>query len=340
VHLRAAVLSAATISVALLAGCAGGSQGTNSALPTSGMSQNQMHPDRFDPARSGVLPRFLSRLHFVPAPVGRPQIYAGKKDLYVSDAGTGVVDVLANKGYKPIGTISSGLAGPDGDFLDKAGNLYVANYAGPYVEEYAPGGSTPSFTYSTGMADAVGVGVDGKGNVYEADYSASGFVNEYKQGSNTVLNTCLVGGNAEGVAVDAKGDVFVDYNLSTGGAKIAEYKKGLKGCHETVLGVSLSFAGGMVLDKASNLVVCDQQGPTVDVIAPPYSSVTRTIGSGFSDPFHVTLSLKNKLAFVADVSNAAVYVINYTTGAITKTLNSANGITDPYSAVDGPNAVY
>jgi hypothetical protein len=337
------LLSAAVAggALALLAACSGGSQVP--AIPGAGMTQNQSRS--FSAAeRSGVAPKFLSMLHFGKASPGSvsPARYRGLKALYVSDAGTGAVEILKNGTWASLGSISTGLGGPDGDFLDKKGNFYVANYSGVTIQEYKPHGTSPSFTYSSGMTDPVGVDVDTHGNVYEADYSSggSGFVNEYAQGSNTVLHTCSPGGAVEGVAVDLAGDVFVDYNTPSSGAKITEYKGGLSGCKATVLGVTLGFAGGMVLDAHSNLIVCDQTAPAVDVIDPPYSSVTGTLGSGYSDPFHVTINKANALAFVADAAAANVQVLKYPSGTNVITLGSAQGLSDPFSAVDGPNAVY
>jgi DNA-binding beta-propeller fold protein YncE len=144
----------------------------------------------------------------------------------------------------------------------------------------------------------------------------------------------------QGVAVDKAGDVFADVSIGSSGAYITEYQNGLNGCHATILAVSLASAGGMAIDRNSDLIVCDQMGPTVDVIAPPYTIVTRTLGSGFADPYDVTLNRKNTLAFVPDAYYAEVFVIDYATGVIKETLGAANGLSHPLSAVDGPNAVY
>jgi hypothetical protein len=64
------------------------------------------------------------------------------------------------------------------------------------------------------------------------------------------------------------------------------------------------------------------------------------LGSGYSDPFHVTVNKSNHLAFVTDVNDADVRVLKYPSGADVTTLGSANGLTIPSSAVDGINAVY
>ncbi|MBV9263117.1 MAG: hypothetical protein JO324_02270, partial [Candidatus Eremiobacteraeota bacterium] len=77
-----------------------------------------------------------------------------------------------------------------------------------------------------------------------------------------------------------------------------------------------------------------------EVIDPPYTSVTRTIGSGFSGAINVKLNKKNTLAFVADYGNNTVTIVNYVTGANVTVLGRANGVVSPRAVVDWPNAVY
>jgi DNA-binding beta-propeller fold protein YncE len=326
-----AVWTAAVAAATLLAGCSGESPGTGSTIPGSGMTQNSARP--------------LSDLGVAPA--RHHHRYLGLKDLYVADITNNAIEILANGTYKNVGSISYGISYPVDDFLDKKGNLYVAN-AYPYsnIMEYAPGKTTPSFTYNAGMFGPQGVSVDGAGNVYEVDFSL-GSVNEYAQGSNVVLHTCPVA-NPEGVAIDASGNVFVDaLNTALNGTNIIEYIGGLikRGhpyrCQPTTLGATLVFGAGMVLDNNNDLVVCDQNGnsPAVDIIAPPYSRITRTLGSGYSDPYHVTLNKSNALAFVADAGLDEVFVYAYKTNTLVATLGSGNGLAAPFSAVDGPNAV-
>jgi DNA-binding beta-propeller fold protein YncE len=128
----------------------------------------------------------------------------------------------------------------------------------------------------------------------------------------------------------------VAYEASSGG-KITEYTGGLSGCSGTVLGVSLEYPGGMVIDKKGNLVVCDQDAEAVDIIASPYSSVTGTLGSGYDDPFHVTINKKNKQAYVANYAGFDVFVLSYPAGAVKATLNTSNGLSSPAAAVDSQN---
>jgi hypothetical protein len=330
----------ASIAIGFAAGCSGGSPSQTSMPPGAGAGYTNL-ASSIDLARSGRSPRAIALLRSG-QPASRERKFTkktGLKDLYVSGYVPADVLILENTDYKDAGSISKGLISPDGDFVDTSGNLYVTDYDGVDIQEYKPGGKSPSFTYNAGMTDPVNVSLDTHGNVYEADFDGY-YVNEYAQKSNTVIDTCSPGGAVEGVAVDENNDVFVDYNLTPSGTgKIVEYKGGLAGCNATSLGVTLDFAGGMVLDAQGNLIVCDENKPAVDVIAPPYSAITGTLGSGFYiSPFHVTLDKNNKLAFVAD--DYDVFVVDYPSGSLAATLGSANGITFPAGAVDAENAVY
>ncbi|MGA8474609.1 MAG: hypothetical protein WB681_06040 [Candidatus Cybelea sp.] len=317
--LTAPMLIAAMAGSALLSGCAGGSQSNNSMVPGSD---------------AVPLPRAL--------PNGRvnPNDYEGLRDLYVGDLDGQAVKILKNKTYREIGAITNGIQNPNGMVLDRRGNLYVANDSVPSITEYAPNATSPSFTYSLGMQSAISVSVDVHGNVYEAD--GTGYTEQYSQGINAPVAGCTPSGatGVTGVAVDAANDVFV--SVITGGVNfIAEYPGGFGDCsHEKVLTAPVVFPYGISIDKNKDLLVADADNARVDVIDPPYSSVTRTIGAGFLEPTTVTLSRNNKLAFATDFQVHDVFVINYQTGAMITTLGSIYGLADPTAAVDGPNAVY
>ena len=305
------------------------------------------------PARSGVAPKFLGMIGRAHAAKRGVSPAFTNHVVYVDDFGTNVAEVIKyNHWTTNEGTISTGTNGPDGNWVDKpvAGvrHFYVANYANPNITEYDTAGNLV-FTYSAGIADPVDVTTDKLGNVYEADFnftvSGGGYVNEYRQQSNIVLASCSPGGNVEGVAVDKHGNVFVDYNNTSGSANIIEYAHGLlaSGCVGAVLPITLGFAGGMVFDRQGDLVVCDQigtgGGAVVDIIAPPYTAVTGTLGSGWLDPFHVTVDMAGTRAYVTDLSAADVSVLNYPSGSPIATITSASGLLTPTSAVDEHNLV-
>jgi hypothetical protein len=348
-------VATAIVSTVLLSACSGGvSQGTNAGLPSTGASQSK---GLSDPARSGIAPKFLGMV---------PHGHAIKRGvtpaftnhvIYLNDSGTNVVDVIKYNHWTTFeGTISSGMNGVDGNWVDKpvggVRHLYVANYINPNITEYDTAGNL-IFTYSAGMADSVDVTTDKNGNVYEADFNGDvqngGYVNEYAQQSNAVMASCSPGGNVEGVAVDKHGNVFISYdNLTADFGSVAEYVGGLvaSGCTATVEPITFGYVGSIVLDRQGNLVVCDQTGPgfsgaVVDVLAPPYNAITGTLGSGFADPFHMTIDMAGTRAYVADAGNAAVDVLTYPGGAPVATINSTSttGVVAPFSAVDEHNLV-
>jgi len=345
----------AVVSAVLLSACSNGvSQGTNTGLPSTGVSQSK---GLSDPARSGVAPKFRGMVrHGHGAKHGVTPAFTNHV-LYVDDSGNNAADVIKYNHWTIFeGTISSGMNGVDGNWVDKpvggVRHLYVANYINPNITEYDTAGNLV-FTYSTGMADPVDVTTDKHGNVYEADFNGDvqggGFVNEYAQQSNTVLASCSPGGNVEGVAVDKHGNVFVAYdNLTADFGTIIEYPGGLaaSGCTATVEPITFGYVGGIALDRQGNLVVCDQTGPgfsgsAVDVLAPPYSAITGTLGSGFADAFHVTIDMAGTQAYVADAGAADVAVLTYPGGSNVATIDSASttGVVTPSSAVDEHNLV-
>jgi hypothetical protein len=245
------------------------------------------------------------------------------------------VEVLENHSWRPVGSITNGINGPEGNWYDKYG-LYVANFTGKDVTQYNADG-TLTHTYSSGMDNPATVTTDSQGNVYEADFSG-GFVNEYHQGRNSLVVTCTpqAGGLVEGVAVDASDNVFVTYELNRRGL-ISEYKGGLRGCSGTRLGATVSIPGTMVLDKNNNLVICDQAGDAVDIIKPPYKHISGTLGSGYVEPIQATLNKQNSHAYVADYGARAVYVLTYPGGSRTARLGTSNGPALPVGAVDSEN---
>lgn len=325
--------------IAVLSACAG-SQSSPPGLLGSASTQSSA---AMGLARSGGSPKFGGPIPMRGTIVLR-QIAAAHHaaDLFVSDdgsnAGVGSVDVLANKKWKYRTGITDGIDGPDGSFYAK-GNFYVANYLGVNITEYSSSNAL-AYTYNSGMIDPIDVTVDSRGNVYEADYSSPGYVNEYRQQSNSVVATCSPGGGVEGVAVDKSGNVFADYNVdASGNGMIVEYRHGLSNCKSKVLPITLAFAGGMAIDDKGNLLVCDQNSVAIDVIPPPYTSVSKTFGSGYSIPFHITINKKNTQAYVGDYGTGEVYVLKYPSGQSVKTLGVSNGIAFAWAAVDSNNFV-
>lgn len=299
----AVALSAAAV---LLSGCSGSPQGNPaSALPIAYSGAHRAQP--------GAI------LH----------------SLYVSD---GDIQVLRYRTWANLGTITNGIVTPLLLWVGTNGNLYVANHDGSDITEYDPSGNLV-FTYNAGMFLPAGVTTDGVGNIYEGDYA--GIVNEYAEGANTVIGHCSVGGAILGVAVDKHGNVFVDYEAGGSFGSILEFRHGLTGSHciKTIFPVTLGSFGGIAFDSKDNLVVADSGSGAVDVIAPPYISITGTLGSGYVKPIDVTLNRGRTRAYVSDEGSGSVQVVTYPGGMPIATIGSTYGISFPVSAVDSDNYV-
>jgi hypothetical protein len=92
-----------------------------------------------------------------------------------------------------------------------------------------------------------------------------------------------------------------------------------------------------VLDKNDNLLLVDQLDNVVDVIAPPYNSITSQISA--NQAFMVTINKRNDQIYVSDALGGVVYVDAYPSGSRIATLGASNGITEPYGVSDTENYV-
>jgi hypothetical protein len=231
--------------------------------------------------------------------------------------------------YSLKGTITNSLDRPYSLWYDHQGNLYAANYGAADVTEYSKNSDTPSFTYSSGLTCPSGVTTDTKLNVYVTD-SCNGNVTEYNQGTSSISVQCTISYvSAKNVAVDASGDVFVSYQATSGHGGIAEYVGGLgNGCNATFYQPINGSQGppvqpaGLAIDKKGILILCDVMGARVDVIPPPYSSISKYI-SGFSSPERIALDKKQSLLFVTDSGLNETMVLKYPSGKLKTTIPAA-----------------
>lgn len=265
------------------------------------------------------------------------------RTLYVSDYGASVVDVQKYRTWQNIGSITNGVNRPLTTWVDRAGNLYVVNgYPTENVSEYDPSGNL-LFTYNSGLMFPSAVTTDRFGVVYEAD--GDGSVNEFGQQSTYVAATCSPGGSSDGVngvALDKHGDVFALYgDPHTTFSNIIEYPHGLlqSRCAGTVLPFTLQEATSIVVDPQGNLVVAVPGSKAVDIIAPPYTAVTGTLGSGWAFPESATIDKAGTQAYVTDGGTSTVEVVTYPGGASVATIGSADGLSNPDYAIDSKNFV-
>ena len=174
-------------------------------------------------APAAAQPVAFSRLH------GRPLATPGHDFIYVADAGLNTVWIFPGRGAdpSPVGSITNGVNGPQGMYIDSRGNLYVTNPGNATVTIYSPGSSTPSLTLTKDLTVPAAVAVDSKGNIWvdNAEGSYHGSVVEFPAGSSTP-STVISGISPFGLALDSKGSLYVATHTYTKGNFIAVYPPG------------------------------------------------------------------------------------------------------------------
>jgi hypothetical protein len=122
-----------------------------------------------------------------------------------------------------------------------------------------------------------------------------------------------------------------------------EFKGGLAGCSGTALGAQIGASGGLILDNHNNIIVCDQWNAVVDVIAPPYSGITGTIGGPWVNPYQLSLEKRGKkmLLYVSDdqggpSGTGQIQVFGYPSGTLVTSLSGGTffyplGVTDTFN---------
>jgi DNA-binding beta-propeller fold protein YncE len=131
------------------------------------------------------------------------------------------------------------------------------------------------------------------------------------------------------VAVDASENAYVTtYAPGFKGGEIFEYSAG--STQGTNLGIVTDAPGGIALDKAGDIVTADQSLPGVLVFPPGKTKSSRTFAQNALDPDPVRLDKEGRRVYVGDSVGNAVYVYDYSSGALVDT------ITD---GVDGPNGL-
>lgn len=250
--------------------------------------------------------------------------------LYVSSYHLGYVDIYCTKGHNqaPIGKITDGIKTPEGAAVDVKGNLYITNTSANTVTEYAPGTTTPAFTYSSGLSNPAGVAIDSKQNVYVTSLTPAS-VEVFPQGQNSPSERITDAPYPIDVAIDASGNAYVTtYTSSFKSGEILEYSPG--STTGTNLGIVTKQPGGIVVDKAGDIVTADQGLPGVLVFPPGKTSPSETFARNTIDPDPVRFVHGETTVYVGDAIANAVYVYDYPSGTLVDT------ITD---GIDGPNGL-
>lgn len=228
------LLSAATIAFAFgAAGC-------------SGPATQPIAPSLSQPAVLGMT-------------AGRPVPTATKNYIYVGDAYAQAVWIFpaGPSNPNPVGSITTGVSGPQGVAVDASGNLYVANPSRNDVTVYPPGSSSPSLTLSQNLTSPTAVAVDAKGNVWVSNQLGSnqGSVVEFPPGKSSP-STVISGLNPLGVAVDGARNLYVaNYNASK--AFVSVYPPGATKPSKSFGASDLLEPLGVIVGPSGDVYVAD-----------------------------------------------------------------------------------
>lgn len=228
----ARVVLSAGATAALLTGCSGSQ--TSTGAPGA-MPQTSAAASRANPGGSWMLPS------------------AKAKDLvYVSDYGSGSVDVYALPSLKSNGTLT-GFNGPEGLCSDASGNVWIANTNVSQIVEYAHGGTTPIATLNDPGYYPAGCSIDPTtGDLAVTNLSSNssyGNVIVYTKGSgsgSTYFDHSIATYYFDGY--DNRGNLYLDGLSESGTFKFAELHRRNHKFTNITINESISFPGSVQWD--------------------------------------------------------------------------------------------
>jgi len=224
---------------------------------------------------------------------------------------------------------ASGLNGPFGVAVDRAGDVFIADFFNNRVVEVPAGGGAQT-TVGSGLNYPAGVAVDGAGDVFIADAGNNRVVEVPSGGgAQTTVGTGLY--SPMGVAVDGAGNVFI---ADTPNNRVVEVPAG--GGAQTTVGTGLGELFGVAVDGAGDVFIADTLNNRV-VEVPAGGGAQTTVGSGLNQPTGVAVDGAGDV-FIADSNNSRVVEVPAGGGAQTTV---GSGLPFPAGvAVDGAGDLF
>ncbi|HLY01036.1 MAG TPA: hypothetical protein VKR56_00920 [Candidatus Cybelea sp.] len=302
----------ASAMLAMLAGCSGAS----SPAPFSPGEPSTARAD------NSLLAPTIARISHEPVATASfmDPTAASKPLTFVSDAAGGVVDIYpqAGKNQKIVGQITR-LTQPQGITTDKNGDLYVANTNSSNVLVYAPPYTgAPKMTIADPGEFPADVAVSDSGIVAITNICSApkcrldtGNVVLYAKGSTKSCATVTYSGsNFDRImfaAFDKTGVLYID-GLNSGYQTSYGLVSG--GCNATTITnlnyvYTVSFPGGIQIDKAGRIAFCDEVNKVVVTFDPPVSGafgepVSTTPLTGSISPVGIAILASGAALYAAD----------------------------------------
>ncbi|HEY1682807.1 MAG TPA: hypothetical protein VGF98_14270 [Candidatus Tumulicola sp.] len=314
---------AVSASAGLLAGCSGGASvpnGAGSSVSGSSIDSKAQRPN-FSVLRTGMVVQHLDR-----SPSRMAKGAASKTLLYISDVGTGTVQVFTYPKGTNVGTIT-GFGYPQGVCSDSSGNVYVADAGSSQVFEYAHGGTAPIAVLPDPGEFPASCAVDpSTGNLAVSNLLSStqfeiGSIAIYPAGSTTpTIYTDPDYAREYFLAYDNASNLYVDgVDSRTAAFRYAEMAPNGTFTEIPIKGAKLTFPGGVQV-VGKNVAVGDQDGalwgtPDVYTVSSSGKVVARSTlatsnGGRVGDLIEFTLTPANspKQIIAPDGIGAAAYV--------------------------------
>jgi NHL repeat len=325
----------------LLAGCSGASSVPAGAGSSSsaGIDARGQLPN-ISVMRTGMVVQHLDR-----RPSHMENAAKSKALLYVSDVGTGSVQIFDYPNGTNVGTIT-GFGYPEGLCSDSSGNVYVADGGSGQVFKYAHGGTTPMAILSDSGEVPASCAVDpSTGNLAVANLLSTtqfeiGSISVYPAGSTTpTVYTDSNHAREYFLSYDSASNLYVDgVDSATNAFRFS--KMALDGTFSEIKikGATFTYPGGVQV-VGNNIAVGDQDGaltrtPDVYSVSPSGKVVGKTTlatsnGGRISDltEFTLTPAGKPKQIVAPDALGAAVYLNVWPKG--TYGSNISGGLVNP-----------
>ncbi|MFY9738732.1 MAG: hypothetical protein WAK11_06720 [Candidatus Cybelea sp.] len=260
---------------------------------------------------------------------------AKKSDLLYLDDQTGDVYVYSYPKGELMGTLT-GLPEPQGECVDKKGDVFFTTFASEEIIEYAHGGTSPINTLSNPGQLMEGCSVDKQtGDLAAIDFEPSGgggggsvAIFAKASGSPTVVSDSNLYLGYQ-VGYDDKDNIFVDGVDNSRNFEFAELPKGSSSFTEIALsGVSIAIAGGVQWD-GKYVTVGDAKSGDIYQTNGAGGKVEGTTTLSDSDGvFQYFIDGKNVIGSNAYSANAGIW--KYPKGG--SPTMTISGISDPFGA--------
>ncbi|MGA8576138.1 MAG: hypothetical protein WB609_10740 [Candidatus Cybelea sp.] len=227
-----------------------------------------------------------------------PDVNRRKALIYWGDYYNNTITIYPAKGTNPPekGQITSGLSNPERLFVDNAFAVYATNIGNNTITEYKRHATTPGLTISTGIDTPTGLTVDAAGTVYCAN-TGSESITVYPKGHTSPSLTIPIAGSPEYLAIDRSDNLYVSY---LGGSKrtgVVEFAPGSTTGND--LGLDVSGAGALAVDRSGNIVIVNEYGSTIDVFRAGQTEPSKRIGVTAGTAFGLSLSKKETKLYVS-----------------------------------------